>query len=255
MRILRSVNSLISLCRRFRDPQVQVWAMAGFSVLLVIIGHLRAWSPGSEGKNASGGSATRLLLAGARVSWTEDFGSHARETWRPQLVLGGPSSGIPAAPAKKTFSGMDLRPAMQEAAARPLQFLDRPLRQQLASTARTATPWRIQLAWSGDARGNAALVDLQRSIKAQPEASGFVIGNGSRSGDGQIESLAATRAAAGDVLNITLIGHGGSPTQNQMGALGELLQQLEALSGHLILQEQALPEDPTALAVRPPGPR
>ncbi len=255
MRILRSVNSLISLCRRFRDPQVQVWAMAGFSVLLVIIGHLRAWSPGSEGKNASGGSATRLLLAGARVSWTEDFGSHARETWRPQLVLGGPASGIPAAPAKKTFSGMDLRPAMQEAASRPLQFLDRPLRLQLATTARTSTPWRIQLVWSGDARGNAALVDLQRSITAQPEASGFVIGNGSRSGDGQIEYVASTLTEACGVLNITLIGQGGAPTPRQMAALGELLLQLEALSGHLILPEQALPEAPTALAVRRPGPR
>ncbi len=255
MRILRSVNSLISLCRRFRDPQVQVWAMAGFSVLLVIIGHLRAWSPGSEGKNASGGSATRLLLAGARVSWTEDFGSNDRETWRPQLVIGSPAAGIPAAPAKTAFDGMDLRPAMQEAASRPLLFLDRPLRQQLASTARTATPWRIQLAWSGDTRGNAALIDLQRSITAQPEASGFVIGNGSRSGDGQIESLASSTTETGDILNITLIGQGGAPTKSQMAALGELLHQLEALSGHLILPEQALPEALPLLAARPAVPR
>ncbi len=253
MRIQRSVNSLISLCRRFRDPQVQVWAMAGFSVLLVIMGHLRAWSPGSEGKNASGGSPTRLLLAGARVSWTEDFGSHARETWRPQLVLGGPVSGTPAVPVKKAFAGMDLRPAMQEAASRPLQFLDRPLRQQLASTAKNATPWRIHFAWSGDTRGNAALVDLQRSITAQPGASGFVIGNGSRSGDGQIEFIASTPAEATDILNITLIGHGGAPTQSQMAALGELLHQLEALSGHLILPEQDLQEDRHELVVvRPP---
>ncbi len=254
MRILRSVNSLISLCRRFRDPQVQVWAMAGFSVLLVIIGHLRAWSPGSEGKNASGGSATRLLLAGARVSWTEEFGSHPRETWRPQLVLAGPAAGIPAVPPKKAFAGMDLRPAMQEAASRPLQFLDRPLRQQLATTAKAATPWRIQLAWSGDARGNAALVELQQSITAQPETSGFVIGNGSRSGDGQIEFLAPRPSEAGDVLNITLIGWGGVPTQRQLAALGELLHQLEALSGRQILPEQARPEALTALAAGPPMP-
>ncbi|MES2467792.1 MAG: hypothetical protein V4675_10865 [Verrucomicrobiota bacterium] len=150
---------------------------------------------------------------------------------------------------------MDLRPAMQEAASRPLQFLDRPLRLQLATTARTSTPWRIQLVWSGDARGNAALVDLQRSITAQPEASGFVIGNGSRSGDGQIEYVASTLTEACGVLNITLIGQGGAPTPRQMAALGELLLQLEALSGHLILPEQALPEAPTALAVRRPGPR
>ncbi len=255
MRILRSLNSLIFLCRRFRDPQVQVWAMAGFSVLLVIIGHLRAWSPGSEGKNASGISPTRLILAGARVSWTEDFGAHSRETWRPQLVLKGPVAASPAAPAKNTFAGMDLRPAMQEAAARPLRFLDRPLRQQLTNTAQPSTSWRLHLAWSGAARGNAALVDLQRSITAQPETSGFVIGNGSRSGDGQIEYLASTPVEPCDVLNITLIGHGGAPTQNQIAALGELLHQWEALSGHLILPEQALPELLPVLAVSLPVPR
>ena len=252
MRLLRSVHSLITLCHRLRDPQVQVWVMAGFSVLLVIIGHLRAWSLGSEGKNTAGVSPSRLLVAGARVNWTEEFGSYPRETQRPQLVLSGPTAGMAAVPAKKSPPRLDLRPAMQEAASRPWQFLDRPLRQQLAATAKSSGSPRIHLAWSGDARGNAALIALQQSLRERPEPAGFVIGNGSRSGDGRIEYL-PSHGTAVESLNITLIGQSGPPTPNQMAALGELLHQLEALSGHLLLPETAMAEHLSVLALQSTG--
>ena len=74
-------------------------------------------------------------------------------------------------------------------------------------------------------------------------------------GTGRLNLWPPPPAETGDILNITLIGQGGAPTQRQMAALGELLHQLEALSGHLILPEVALPEALPVLAARPAVPR
>ncbi len=214
---------LAASCRGLRDPQVQVWLMAGLSLLLLLIGHIRAWSPSGEGKNEA--AASRLLLAGAQVSWTEAFGPSLRPSRRPLLVLQShlsPSLAPPRHPAEVP----DPRPAMEAASAQPWQFLDRSLRGRIAQAGPAAESLHIRLAYSGDARGHAALVPRRSAAAA------FVIGNGSRSGDGRVEF--APGPAHGTAVDVTLIGSGRAPTPRQMAALGELLLHLESRSGHPI---------------------
>ena len=218
---------------RLRDPQLQVWLMAGFSLLLLLIAQVRAWNPSGEGKNEPAASASRLLLAGAQVSWTEAFGPAPQPSRRPVLQLPARPTA-PLALTRQAAPVPDPRPAMEAAAARPWQFLDRPLRQRLAQLGPAAAPLHIHLTWSGDSRGNAALI-LHRQATAA-----FVIGNGSRSGDGDIAF--APNPAAGSAVAITLIGDGRAATPRQMAALGELLHHLESRSGY-----------PIQLAATPPA--
>lgn len=240
MRYQRLAHTMIFAFRRLRDPQVQVWVMAGFAVLLVLIGHLRAWSPSGEGKNSSTASPSRLLLAGARVSWTEEFGPAQRPSHRPVLVLSGPvskaSASAPARLRNLPAPSLDVRAAMQEAAGKSWQFLGLALRQQLGAAAKPATALKIRLSWSGDQRGNAALI-ASRKFPADSPAAAFVIGNGSRSGDGRIELISAHCSFADGVVDIILVGQGTGPTPRQSGALGELLNHLEALSGFAVVPQ------------------
>jgi len=238
MRFQLSAHHLRSSFQRLRDPQVQVWVMAGFSVLLVLIGHLRAWNASSEGKNDSRSSASRLLLAGARVEWSEDFAATPRQASRPALFLS--ADALPQRKASAAIAPvLDLRPAMQAAASQPWQALERQLRQQLAHAGAPPAPLKIHLSWNGDRRGNAALVSrLLTTIKSRT-AAGIVIGNGSRSGDGEIELLSDFSLTEGPV-EITLIGPPGRATPSQLAALAEVLVHLEALSGHPLIPAPAL---------------
>lgn len=261
---------------RLKDPQMQVWIMAGVAVLLVLIGHLRAWSPSGEGKNASTASASKMLLGGARMEWTEEFGPGKLVTQRPALILETPSIPSHTASARRTAQrhapsalavNLNVRPIMQEAAEKTWKFLKSPLRQQLSALPIPAAAPTVRLRWSGDARGNATLV--ARSRKPGPNGTAllasFVIGNGSRSPDGLIEILPVLPISSGSLLittstpalppppclEITLIGTaatGASPRQT--AALGELLNQLEAVCGHRLAMEGEAPSPPSEA----PGP-
>lgn len=237
-----------ALFQRLQDPRVQVWLMAGFAGLLVLIGHVRAWSPAGQGKNQSDASVSRLLLAGARVSWADSFGPAQRgESQRPALLLQAPVAR-PAATVltKSQPRPLQVRPAMEEAASRSWEFLKRPLRQQLITAAPHARPLQVRLCWSGDARGNADQVARHHMVTGHRPAAAFVIGNGSRSPDGYIEASSSGLNLDAGRVEITLIGRGGEPTAHQMAALGELLHHLEAITGHLLLPESRPPTAPVA---------
>lgn len=227
------------LLQRLNDPQVQVWLMTGLAMVLLLIGHNRAWSPVGEGKNAINPTASRLLLAGAPVSWNDAFAPSQRSTSRPNLVLhSSPSRQRQIANRGSTSSKtLEVRSSMEAAASRPWQFLGRPLRQQLAQAAPAQKPLQASLQWSGDHRGNAALLAIHATRNHAPAAATFVIGNGSRSKDGEIEPLRPQFSFAGGRVDIILIGSGSSPTARQTSALGELLHQLEALTGHLLIAD------------------
>ena len=242
---------------------MQVWIMAGVAVLLVLIGHLRAWSPSGEGKNASPASASKMLLGGARVEWTEEFGPAKQVAQRPSLILESPSAPARTEMARRAVKrktqsalavNLDVRPIMQEAAGKSWKFLKGPLRQQLSALpAPTGAP-ALRLRWSGDSRGNATLVARSRKPGSTGPAAlaSFVIGNGSRSPDGMIEIIPGGQNTAGSVLiatstppgaplpclEITLIGTASTGlTARQTAALGELLNQLEAVCGHRLVME------------------
>ena len=217
---------------RLRDPLVQVWVMAGFSVLLVLIGHLRAWNATGEGKNNYRESASRLLLAGARIEWSDKFGSAHRPKQRPTMNLG--YSSLPGKSTIAAFPGLDLRCAMQLAASQPWQAVDRPVRQSLSQAKLPARALRVRLNWTGDVRGNAALVARRLPSESIAAAATFVIGNGSRSGDGQIECLTSGTSFAGGLVDVTLIAAAGRISPRQLAAVAELLVHLEALSGYRV---------------------
>jgi hypothetical protein len=236
-----------ALFQRLQDPRVQVWMMAGFAGLLVLIGHVRAWSATGQGKNQGDAPAGRLLMAGARVSWAESFGPAQRESKRPALLLQSPAPRT-AAPllTKSSPRSLQVRPAMEEAASRSWTFLERPLRQQLITAAPHSRPLQIRLCWSGDARGNAEQVARHQAQAGHRPAAAFVIGNGSRSPDGHIEASSPSLNLEAGRVEITLIGRGGDPTARQLAALGELLHHLEAVTGHLLLPESPAPHAPPA---------
>jgi hypothetical protein len=234
MRLLRPAFSFFSTLQRLRDPQVQVWVMVGCSLLLVLIGHLHAWNASGEGKNEARTSASRLLLAGARVEWSEEFAAAPRPKNRPVLNL--VSTPFPVSKARTAVAAIpDVRPAMELASGQPWQALDRSLRSQLAVAGIPAAPLTIRLRWSGESRGNAALVARHAAASGAPDDAGFVIGNGSRSRDGEIEWLFRNTTLGADAVEITLIGSHGQSTPRQWAALAELLVHLEALSGHRAL--------------------
>ena len=78
---------------------------------------------------------------------------------------------------------------------------------------------------------------MQASHRNNRNTAGFVIGNGSRSKDGEIETLLPQFSFEGGHVEIILIGSGTNPTPRQTSALGELLHHLEAISGHILMAD------------------
>ena len=230
----------LTLLQRLRDPLLQVWLMAGMSVLLLIIGHLRTIHAAGEGKNTSNPTPLRLLAAGVAVSWSDEEAPTQRETRRPLLVLNTPAPAQHTQAQALPKAPLDLAPLMQDAATRPLAYVNRPLRESLTAAAAVPAPLTVQINWSGSSRGNAALICLQTPLSSEPAAH-FVIGNGSRSRDGQITWITPGPSLASGFVQITLIGQSHQPTPAQTAALGELLNVLEALSGHPLLPPAAAP--------------
>jgi hypothetical protein len=240
MRFPTSQTAPLTLLERLRDPLLQVWLMAGMSVMLVVIGHLRAIHAIGEGKNAPNPTPLRLLAAGVAVSWSDEEAPTHRETRRPLLVLNTRPPVQRALAQAKPKAPLDLAPLMQDAATRPLAYVNRPLRESLTAAATVPAPLTVQINWSGASRGNAALICLQ-TPPSSGTAARFVIGNGSRSRDGQIIWITPGQSLASGLVQITLIGQSHTPTPAQSAALGELLNVLEALSGHPILPPAAAP--------------
>ncbi len=245
--------SPLTLQQRLRDPLLQVWLMAGMSVLLVIIGHLRAIHAIGEGKNASNPSPLRILVAGVAVSWSDEDAPTHREKRRPVLVLKTPAPATRAVARFQPAPPLNLAPLMQDAAARPLAFITRPLRESLTAAATAPAPLTVQINWSGANRGNAALISLQSPPSSAPAAR-FVIGNGSRSRDGQITWITPGPNLTSGLVQITLIGQSRQPTPAQSAALGELLNLLEALSGHPIQSGSGAAPASPSFALSPFGP-
>ena len=228
---------------RIADPLVQVWGLAGISCVLLIMGQLRSWNASGEGKNETRPSEVRLLLGGARVAWATDFAAMgSREVRRPVLVLVGEPFVQPAG-LVKLRPVLDLRPAMAASAGQLGGALPRAFREQLAQRGVPGVPLTIRLRWSGDARGNAALVERQQVSRPQSPTrrawARLVIGNGSRSADGGIAWLAAAGRAESHVVEVTLVGAEGRATRSQLETLAELMVQLEAFSGHRVSGDPA----------------
>ena len=132
-----SFSSITQTLRRLghlRDPQVQVWWLAGLALMLLGMGHLRAESGLGEGKIQGGSAVGRLLLAGASVEWSENFGSQQPSAQRPALCLKRrvKAAGLGSSKAV-ALMGLKVRPAMMVASSRPWMAVTRELREKLAS--------------------------------------------------------------------------------------------------------------------------
>lgn len=234
MRHLLSAVQLIRLhATRLREPLVQVWLMAGMALVLVIIGHVHAVRQSGDWKNPDARSAARLLIAGASLQWSDDFapaGGAARP--RPAIALAplpalGRSSGIhPGGGAD-----LDWRGEMTAAASRPWKHLGKTQRQVIDQVRGLSTGLSVSLVWTGDPRGNAALYSFECRRLGLAGPGAFVIGNGSRSGNGSLEMAGPLLPSADAPVVVTLIGSPDTVTAPQKAALGELLNYLEARFG------------------------
>jgi hypothetical protein len=175
----------------------------------------------------AGVSGPRLAGFGPGVG----FGTgliEARVEARPSV------EAVPAAEAGLGALAADQAGMLGERAA-CWRWLHRPLREVIDGQASAAGEWaRVRVEVSGHGSGNAS--DL--IFRARAEGGGgraelphFVIGNGSRSGDGAME--ATGRPLAGAEVAVLLIGGGPEdpPTEAQLRALTELIDYLRAKAG------------------------
>lgn len=231
--LLSSFRSFRLHASRLREPLVQVWLMTGMALVLVIMGHIHAVRQSGDRKNPDTLSAVRLLTAGASFQWSDNFAPASAVSARPAFSL----VDSPNAPAVKNLSlaspssgaSLDWRAEMTAAASRPWTFLSKGHRQFIGATERSADGLPVSLVWSGGHSGNAALNQLECRRLGKTEAATFVIGNGTRSKDGSLET-SGTLPAEGSVT-ITLIGTPDTATDKQKASLGELLNYLEARFG------------------------
>lgn len=232
---------------RLRDPLVQVWLLVATAFLFGMLSHYRADRRSGDEKIASFQSPARLLLGGARVTWSDDFagGPSAGPSARPRLSLrpvsderskrGGAGPVVVSSSDRAVLP--DWKSAAAEAGRLPWRHLDRKARTALNAVPRTVLPEvRFVTVRSGGSTGNLALVEHHRSRRDAAGAD-FVIGNGSRSADGEIEigpgwDARASGADRGPV-RICVVGAVEHPTSAQRQAVGELLNYLEARFGRL----------------------
>ena len=208
---------------RLRDPLVQVWLLVALAFMFGIVSHYRSDARSGDEKIASIQSPARLLLGGARMSWSDDFA--------------GPSAGESRARPIQTSALPEWKADAAAAGRMPWRHLDQAARHVVNSVPRGAlreVPFLT--VWSGGRTGNQELVALHRSRREAAEVD-FVIGNGTRSGDGEIEVssawLSRTAEKTDQPVRICFVGVPGEPTTAQRRAAGELLNYLEARFGRL----------------------
>lgn len=221
---------------RWRDPLVQVRAMALGLVVTGIAVHYVRRSSGGEQKNA--GDAFTLL-----------HGAPAVDGWRPSAALGQAFPELPG--TQPEVSGPDLRAAAQMAAAQPgWTVMNAGLRRAVSALQQVE---RITVKWSGTRGGDAGALDLYASEVRGSKLGldcDFLIGNGIRGEDGVIETTRrwqSSEAAERREICICLVGTGGALTAAQTLALGELITSIEAGSGRAALAMHQ-PERPGLLA-------
>ncbi len=136
------------------------------------------------------------------------------------------------------------------------RFLTADLRQQVDAAATVTAHWtRLHVLTSGEVSGCAD--DLRwRQVGADPAAdpglAHFLIGNGSRSGDGEIEVTARAWPAADGPLVIALTGDArlAPPTDRQCRALTELIDYLRAKAGMIPVSTRDAPQWPVQAVER-----
>lgn len=231
--LLSSFRSFRLHASRLREPLVQVWLMTGMALILVIMGHVHAVRQSGDRKNPDTLSAVRLLTAGASFQWSDNFAPAAAASARPAFSLAdaakSPTGQNLSSPSLSPGASLDWRAEMTAAASRPWNFLSKAHRQFIGTTERSADGLPVSLVWSGGHSGNAALNQLECRRLGKAEAGTFVIGNGTRSKDGSLET-AGGLPVEGSVV-ITLIGTPDTATEKQKASLGELLNYLEARFG------------------------
>lgn len=235
MRKFRSASKTFGVhAARLREPLVQVWLMAGTGFILVIMGHVRAVRQSGDWKNPDTSAPFQLLTAGASLQWTDDFAIPQTSAPRPSLVLNLSRPTAPLAANRvmpDPVSSLDWRGEMETAARGSWEFLLKKDRAEIDLVQLPATGLEVRLAWTGDHRGNAALHRLDCQRRGVADESSFVIGNGSRSGNGSLEITGGLQK--GKVTVMSLIGTPETTTTAQKAALGELLNYLEARFGTL----------------------
>jgi hypothetical protein len=202
---------------RWRDPLVQSWGLIGGLLVAGLVAHLAAGPETGEQKNAK--------------PWAELLTSEpVADGWCPSVVMSAEAVATPEQDAE-----LDLRALAQAAAAREdWRYAGPELRAALRALP-VEVPG-VTVTWSytpgGDARAFAHYAGRQGAGEPAYE---YVIGNGRRSRDGEIEVLPRHAAGDGHGVRVCLTGRPGTATEAQKAALGELITCLEARCGTLPL--------------------
>lgn len=237
--LLTTFRSFRIHASRLREPLVQVWLMTGMALILVIMGHVHAVRQSGDRKNPDTLSAVRLLTAGPNFQWSDNFAPATPARARPVLKLTAavgkttrfapPSSGSDPGLTTPSGSTLDWRGEMTSAASRPWKFLGKAQRELIGQADRPADGLPVNILWSGGLTGNAALSLLELRRLGQSSAGTFVIGNGTRSPDGSLETI--SNLPVEGAVTITIIGNPETLTEKQKASLGEVLNYLEARFG------------------------
>ena len=204
-------NSWAAVCGWVRNPLVQVRALL-VTGLGIVIAH--EWSAGNQNLKHH---------ASALPAFWQGEAAPAQEV----LILEcGITCHQPVSHSFPSPAGL----AHKAAAGGSWHHLDQPLRQALSKIGAGTIP-EVELCWSGAATGNAG--EFLHSQQGQGRSAAFIIGNGTRSGDGLITSANDSHEEAGP-LRIYLIGTG-HLTHGQQAALGEILNFLESRAGKLVV--------------------
>jgi len=210
---------------RWCDPLTQTWGLIGGLLIVGIAGHYGRGAASGEKKNSSGLEA---------LFYKNDVA--VADAWQPGVPFLPDACAASIPPAQEP----DLRAFADKAARQPgWQYVSAPLRERLTAVSTGISG--ITVTWSGTRGGNANALDLYfTGTRGQTGGApdDFVIGNGCRGKDGQIETtrhwnktLAQAGAPDATGISICLIGESQKPTPAQEAALGELITCIEARTG------------------------
>lgn len=229
--------------KRARPGRPSPWLAAGWGAVVWLGLASAVWK-----QNAPGGAAPALAFAfgtGGDALSLAPAHSEGVPPLQPVPPLPSVSEGDVCAQLEPWLTRRDAK----------WKFLTSELRAHVDAAAQHSGPWgKVLVSPSYDPAGGVAdwawrqqtVRDVSVTDSAAASAPHFLIGNGSRSGDGEIEATSQPLPPAGGAVRIRLVGDARlmPPTPAQCRALTELVDYLRAKAGMIPVVAEPAPQWP-----------